>query len=155
MKKLFLAVMSIFLLVITMPVHAEDSQSTTLRYTVSAMVKYVTDNSTIIMSNVNYGDTLIAPEVPVKNGYKFIGWQVEETGELWDFNNVVKEHMTLIAMYEKTTDTLNEKEDSIENTKNENKVNTGLRLNENAYILGVCLALVGAGFVVYKKKDSE
>lgn len=155
MKKLFLAVMSIFLLVITMPVHAEDTQSTTLKYTVSAVVKYVTDNSSIIMSNVNYGYTLIAPEVPVKNGYKFIGWQVEETGELWDFNNVVKEPMTLIAMYEKTTDTLNEKEDSIENTKNENKVNTGLRLNENAYILGVCLALVGAGFVVYKKKGSE
>lgn len=154
MKKLFLAVMSIFLLVITMPVHAEDSQSTTLRYTVSAMVKYVTDNSTIIMTNVNCGDTLIPPEAPVKNGYKFIGWQVEETGELWDFNNVVKEHMTLIAMYEKTTDTIYQ-EDSIENTKNDNKVNTGLRLNENAYILGVCLALVGAGFVVYKKKDSE
>lgn len=147
--------MSLLLLGITMPIHAEDTQSTTLKYTVSAVVKYVTDNSTIIMSNVNYGDTLIAPEVPVKNGYKFIGWQVEETGELWDFNNVVKEHMTLIAMYEKTTDTLNEKEDSIENTKNENKVNTGLRLNENAYILGVCLALVGARFVVYKKKDSE
>lgn len=147
--------MSLCLLGITMPVHAEDSQSTTLKYTVSAVVKYVTDNSTIIMSNVNCGDTLIAPEVPVKNGYKFIGWQVEETGELWDFNNVVKEHMTLIAMYEKTTDTLNEKEDSIENTKNENKVNTGLRLNENAYILGVCLALVGVGFVVYKKNYSE
>lgn len=147
--------MSLCLLGITMPVHAEDSQSTTLKYTVSAVVKYVTDNSTIIMSNVNYGDTLIAPEAPVKNGYKFVGWQVEETDELWDFNNVVKEHMTLIAMYEKTTDTLNEKEDSIENTKNDNKVNTGLRLNENAYILGVCLALVGAGFIVYKKKDFE
>lgn len=146
--------MSHFLLVITMPVHAEDSQSTTLRYTVSAMVKYVTDNSTIIMTNVNCGDTLIPPEAPVKNGYKFIGWQVEETGVLWDFNNVVKEHMTLIAMYEKTTDTIYQ-EDSIENTKNDNKVNTGLRLNENAYILGVCLALVGAGFVVYKKQDSE
>lgn len=147
--------MSLLLLGITMPIHAEDTQSTTLKYTVSAVVKYVTDNSTIIMSNVNYGDTLIAPEVPVKNGYKFIGWQVEETGELWDFNNVVKEHMTLIAKYEKITNTLDEKKDSIQNTKNENKVNTGLRLNENVYILGVCLALVGAGFAVYKKKDSE
>lgn len=155
MKKLFLSVMSLCLLGITMPVHAEDSQSTTLRYTVSAMVKYVTDNSTIIMTNVNCGDTLIPPEAPVKNGYKFIGWQVEETGELWEFNNVVQGHITLIAKYEKITNTLDEKKDSIQNTKNENKVNTGLRLNENVYILGVCLALVGAGFAVYKKKDSE
>ena len=140
------------LLVLVMPIHAEDSQSTTLKYTVSAMVKYVTDNSTIIMSNVNYGDKLIAPEVPVKNGYKFIGWQVEETGELWDFNSVVKEHMTLIAIYEKTTDTLVEKEDSIQNTKNENKVNTGLRLNKDTYVLGVCIAIVGLDLLYIKKE---
>lgn len=142
-------------MVLAMPIHAEDSQSTTLKYTVSAMVKYVTDNSTIIVSNVNCGDTLIAPEAPVKNGYKFIGWQVEETGELWDFNNVVKGHMTLIAKFEKTTNTLVEKEDSIQKTKNENKVNTGLRLNKDTYALGVCIAIVGTGFVVYKKRDTE
>ena len=46
-----------------------------------------------------YNDKIKEPEIPIKDGYKFIGWYNEE--KLWDFNTIVTEDIFLYAKWEK------------------------------------------------------
>lgn len=82
-----------------------------MKYVVSAKVRYVTDNTTMDIADVQCGDTLKEPDNPQKDGYKFIGWQDEETGKFWDFKDAVERNMTLIAKFEKISDKVPDKEE--------------------------------------------
>lgn len=161
MKKLFAVIISSFLVIMPMPILAEDSQVTTLKYVVSAKVKYVTDNTTMNIEDVQCGDTLQKPNNPQKDGYKFIGWQDEETGKFWDFNDAVERNMTLIAKFEKISDKVPDKEGATNPETKEDtvitksEINTGAQINNAVFMGGICIALVGIGFATYKllKKD--
>lgn len=163
MKKLFAIIISSFLVIIPMPILAEDSQVTTLKYIVSAKVKYVTDNTTMDIADVQCGDTLQEPANPQKDGYKFIGWQDEETGKFWDFNDAVERNMTLIARFEKISDKIPDKEEVANPETKENtvtaksEINTGTQINNIVFIGGVCAAFAGIGFATYKllKKEED
>ena len=163
MKKLFIAIISSFLAIMPMPVFAEDSQVTTLKYVVSAKVRYVTDNTTMDIADVQCGDTLKEPDNPQKDGYKFIGWQDEETGKFWDFNDAVERNMTLIARFEKISDKVPDKEEitSPETKKDtetvKSDINTGVQNNNAVFVGGICIAFAGIGFATYKllKKDEK
>lgn len=163
MKKLFIAIISSFLIIAPMPVFAENSQVTTLKYVVSAKVKYVTDNTTMDIKDVQCGDTLKEPNNPQKDGYKFIGWQDEETGKFWDFKDAVERNMTLIARFEKISDKVPDKDEitSLETKKdtetNKSDINTGIQNNNAVFVGGICIAFAGIGFATYKllKKEKE
>ena len=47
---------------------------------------------------IKKGDIIPAPSVPIKKGYKFIGWTLD--GEAFDFATIVKENITLVAEWE-------------------------------------------------------
>ena len=163
MKKIFEVIISSFLIIMPMPILAEDSQVTTLKYVVSAKVKYVTDNTTMDIKDVQCGDILQKPNDPQKDGYKFIGWQDEETGKFWDFKDAVERNMTLIARFEKISDKVPDKEEitSPETKKDtgtvKSDINTGVQVNNTMFIGGICIALAGIGFAAYKllKKEEE
>lgn len=163
MKKIFAVIISSFLAIMPMPILAEDSQVTTLKYIVSAKVKYVTDNTTMDIKDVQCGDTLKEPDNPQKDGYKFIGWQDEETGKFWDFKDAVERNMTLIARFEKISDKAPDKEEiaSPETKKdtetNKSDINTGVQNNNAVFVGGICIAFAGIGFATYKllKKDEK
>lgn len=163
MKKLFAVIISSFLTIMPMPILAEDSQVTTLKYVVSAKVRYVTDNTTMDIADVQCGDTLQKPNNPQKDGYKFIGWQDEETGKFWDFNDAVERNMTLIARFEKISDKVPDKEEITSPETKENtvtaksEINTGTQINNAMFIGGVCIAFAGIGFATYKllKKEED
>lgn len=144
-----------------MPILAEDSQVTTLKYVVSAKVKYVTDNITMNIENVQCGDVLKEPDNPQKDGYKFIGWQDEETRKFWDFNDAVERNMTLIARFEKISDKVPDKEgvanpETKENTvTTKSEINTGAQINNAVFMGGICIALAGIGFATYKLLKKE
>lgn len=163
MKKLFAIIISSFLAIMPMPVFAEDSQITTLKYVVSAKVRYVTDNTTMNIEDVQCGDVLKEPDNPQKDGYKFIGWQDEETGKFWNFKDAVEKNMTLIARFEKISDKVQDKEEitSPETKKDteavKSDINTGVQINDALFMGGICIAFAGIGFATYKllkkKKD--
>lgn len=138
-----------------MPILAEDSQVTTLKYVVSAKVKYVTDNTTMNIEDVQCGDTLKEPDNPQKDGYKFIGWQDEETGKFWNFKDAVERNMTLIARFEKISDKVSGKEEITDpETKKDaeaakSEINTGVQINNAMFIGGICIAFAGIGFATF------
>ena len=144
-----------------MPILAEDSQVTTLKYVVSAKVKYVTDNTTMNIEDVQCGDVLKEPDNPQKDGYKFIGWQDEETGKFWDFNDAVERNMTLIARFEKISDKVPDKEENASPETKENtvtdksEINTGTQINDAVFMSGICMAFAGIGFATYKLLEKE
>lgn len=146
-----------------MPILAEDSQVTTLKYVVSAKVKYVTDNTTMNIEDVQCGDTLQKPNNPQKDGYKFIGWLDEETGKFWDFNDAVERNMTLIARFEKISDKVPDKEEiTSPETKEDavitkSEINTSAQINDAVFMSGICVAFAGIGFATYKllKKEED
>lgn len=163
MKKLFAVIISSFLAIMPMPILAEDSQVTTLKYVVSAKVRYVTDNTTMDIADVQCGDTLKEPDNPQKDGYKFIGWQDEETGKFWDFKDAVERNMTLVARFEKISDKVPDKDEitnpetkkDVETVKSD--INTGVQNNNAVFVGGICIAFAGIGFATYKllKKDEK
>lgn len=65
-------------------------------------VRFMVANGTVtpVYTNVEHGATIEWPVVDVP-GYTVTNWQVEATGELWDFSRGVTESMTLVGM-EKT-----------------------------------------------------
>lgn len=163
MKKIFAVIISSFLIIMPMPILAEDSQVTTLKYVVSAKVKYVTDNTTMNIEDVQCGDVLKEPDNPQKDGYKFIGWQDEETGKFWDFNDAVERNMTLIARFEKISDKVPDKEGAANLEAKEDtvitksEINTGAQINDAVFMGGICIAFAGIGFATYKllKKEED
>lgn len=115
------------------------------------------------IADVQCGDTLKEPDNPQKDGYKFIGWQDEETGKFWDFNDAVERNMTLIARFEKISDKVPDKEEitSPETKKDtetvKSDINTGVQNNNVVFVGGICIAFAGIGFATYKllKKDEK
>lgn len=51
---------------------------------------------------VNEGEKIERPDNPVRTGYKFVGWQLD--GHNYDFNIPVTNDITLIAVWEATSD---------------------------------------------------
>lgn len=106
MKRIKLFFASILLLFSCMaPVTARaDSQSTTVRYSVPAIVTYTDFDGTSTTQKVNVGTVLKAPKAKGKPGCVFEGWRNEQTGLLWNFATPVTEHMTLTASYSDFTE---------------------------------------------------
>lgn len=51
---------------------------------------------------VKINDVVKEPEIPTADGYKFIGWYLND--ELYDFNTPVKKNINLEAKWEKVDD---------------------------------------------------
>lgn len=100
MKKILPFVLGVLLLLCAVPMAAwADSQSTTVRYAVQAVVVYRDYDGTSATQRVDVGTVLQAPKPKGRPGCLFEGWRNEKTGRLWDFSQPVTEHMTLTASY--------------------------------------------------------
>lgn len=81
-----------------------NSEVATFTYTVSAspdsrLVIFDSDGGTTVDPQVvENGKTATKPEAPVKEGFRFIGWYLDD--KLYDFNNEVTESITLKARWE-------------------------------------------------------
>ncbi len=62
---------------------------------------------------VKNGEKISAPESPVREGYKFVGWTLD--GEPFDFTTEITENVKLVAKWEKV-------DDEVEKTETENIV---------------------------------
>ena len=58
--------------------------------------------SYVVEQKIHCGNTVREPDIPIKKGFKFLGWFYND--ELFDFNFVINENMTLIAHWEKEKD---------------------------------------------------
>lgn len=56
------------------------------------------ENEYPIVVNVFMNETVSRPEDPIKDGYKFVGWYLND--EIYDFNLPVEDNLTLIAKWE-------------------------------------------------------
>ena len=66
----------------------------------SYTVKFNSDGgSTINNQKINYGNKANTPSTPTKDGYKFLGWYLND--KAYDFNTKVTKDITLIAKWEK------------------------------------------------------
>lgn len=122
MKKIFISFFIALLCLCTLsPVLAEGEQSSNsetaqttatdssestrmkaeLKYEVLAKITMKYDTGKITYDEIHVNETIKEPEVEPKEGYDFIGWYNEETGEKWDFSTPVKNHTTLVARYRK------------------------------------------------------
>ena len=101
MKKLCLLLVTVLLAVSPVVMSASaESQSTTVRYTVSATVTYLNASGVRITLTVAPGSTLKAPETPTLAGHRFIGWRIDGTDTFWDFTQPVEHDLTLVATFE-------------------------------------------------------
>lgn len=48
---------------------------------------------------VKVGETVEEPEVPIREGYKFIEWQLD--GKVFDFNTKIRKNIVLVAQWQK------------------------------------------------------
>lgn len=101
MKKTASILISILLLLSCMiPVTAvAETQSTTLHYSVSATVVYMDYDGTQATQKVDVGNSLKEPGHKDRVGYTFLGWKDESTGNFWNFENPIENHLTLTACY--------------------------------------------------------
>ena len=104
MKKALSILLCVLLLLPCTAAFAADTQSTTLRYSVSARISFVGYDGVRLILQTDVGQTLKEPAHEEIAGYTFIGWVHEETGELWDFSAPVTAHMTLTARYVKNAE---------------------------------------------------
>ena len=81
MKKIVLLICSLFLFLCPIDVYA-DSQSTTVMYSVPAVVRYVDYDGSSTVQKVDVGTLLKAPSPKGRSGYVFEGWIDSETGML-------------------------------------------------------------------------
>ena len=66
-------------------------------------VKFDSNGGTEVEKQVvRVGDKAVEPETPVREGYKFIEWQLE--GEKFDFDTSIKKNIVLVAQWQKVTD---------------------------------------------------
>ena len=125
-KKLTILISIILLFPCMFPVTAwADSQSATLRYSVSATVIYRDYNGIQTTQKIEAGSTLKEPAHQDRIGYIFLGWKDESTGEFWNFADPVDRHLTLVACY---------KEDSAYKDGSKNPTNTGSESNLNTEV---------------------
>ena len=96
MKKKFLTLSIIFILMITIVGCSNPGGETKNQYT----IVYDSQGGTYISSSYSYeGLKLIKPIDPIKEGYTFLGWYNNDI--LWDFeNNIVNSDIVLIAKWE-------------------------------------------------------
>lgn len=113
MKKIVLLICSLFLVLCPIDVYA-DSQSTTVMYSVPAVVKYVDYDGSSTVQKVDVGTLLKAPSPKGRSGYVFEGWIDSETGMFFDFSKPVTNHLNLRAQY---------------SVKKKSEINTGVELN--------------------------
>ena len=59
--------------------------------------------TSIPSQEVEENNLVIKPKDPLKNGYKFVGWQLD--GKIYDFSLEVTENLELVAVWEKITNT--------------------------------------------------
>jgi uncharacterized repeat protein (TIGR02543 family) len=60
------------------------------------------DGSPIVQDTVSYGMILPYPDIPTKNGYRFVAWYRDvELANIYDFNDMVTCAMTLYAAWER------------------------------------------------------
>ncbi len=65
-------------------------------------ISYYDDNGKLINTIDEYEECLVTPiEAPDKEGYLFIGWKLDGTSELFDFNNPILKSIDLYPIYEK------------------------------------------------------
>ena len=88
-KKLFIG---IFILVIVFVLFFYKSCSS------KREVSFVVDGK-IVSKNTIKDNTVIKPNIPVKEGYKFIGWY--DNNKLFDFKKKINKNITLEARWEK------------------------------------------------------
>ena len=96
MKKKFLTLFIIFILMITIVGCSNPGGETKNQYT----IVYDSQGGTYISSSYTYeGLKLIKPIDPIKEGYTFLGWYTNDI--LWDFeNNIVNSDIVLTAKWE-------------------------------------------------------
>ena len=91
---LLLASIGVFLLIR----NYDSSNSLNENQVANYLVTFDTKGGTIINpQNINYGSMIVEPEIPQKTGYEFQYW--EYNNEKYDFNETVKEDITLIAIW--------------------------------------------------------
>ena len=102
-------------------------------------VTFNTDGANNIDSvNVGKNETISKPSDPVKSGYKFIGWYLND--ELFDFSTKIEKNITLVAKWEKeesntnlnTSTNTSNSNNSNTNDNNTNDNNTNNNTNNNA-----------------------
>jgi len=63
---------------------------------------------------VLYGETIIEPNEPIKNGYKFLGWTLDENlNDIYEFHRMPGYDLILYAIWEEVTYTGSEPSDAI------------------------------------------
>lgn len=89
-------------------------------------VKFDTDGGNNIETiEIEKGTKINAPENPLKEGYKFIEWQLDN--KKFDFNSTIEENITLVAKWEKIKNTNNSNANN--NNQNNNNSNTDTDTN--------------------------
>lgn len=88
---------------ITAPIYAIETQPTALEKQKGETVIFINDKSEVLRQNINSGEEMLEPSHTDKEGFEFIGWQSEETGEYWDFSKPVTKDLTLVARYSKVS----------------------------------------------------
>lgn len=101
MKKIITILLSMALLFPCIVVFARsaDTQSTTVRYTVSPTVVYIDYDGTRTTQKVEVGKLLKEPGHKGMTDYTFLGWRNLATGDFWNFQNPVKDNLVLMACY--------------------------------------------------------
>lgn len=73
-------------------------------YSVKFNYKYLTFDVVPATQIIKYGNKVTKPEDPIRTGYKFLGWYIDESmSDIWDFEqDVVTKKMVLYAGWEPT-----------------------------------------------------
>lgn len=92
------------------------------------VVKFNSDGGTTIANQVvEKGAKVVKPSDPVKNGYKFIGWTLNDVN--YNFDSKVESNIELRAKWEKLKETTNNNNNTNNNQNNNNNNNTGNNTN--------------------------
>lgn len=142
---------------ITQPVFAEDSQVANLKYEVNATVIFINNGTESLRQHIEVGKNVSEPNHMNKDGYHFLGWQDEETGEFWDFTKPVTKNMRLIAIYEKIPGWVDQaqKNERISNITTSQGAFTGITSQQYFYYSIAGIAAVGLLYMVKKGEEDN
>ena len=122
-----------------------SSMNAELKYEVLPRVIFKFGSSKIVFDDLHVGDLVKEPEIPQKEGYKFIGWFDVETGEKWDFSKPVTKQMTLEARFEKINN-------SIEKATKKDAVNTASYIDLAFPLMEMLFAI--SGIIIIRKRKN-